>query len=93
MEAVWRCGYQIRGVAVLWKQCGEIRYIVRSDTKCGSELTQWSRRNFGNVRRELKEKRKLLVKAEHVVAHTGNNYRVRELNKEVTKLMIKEKKM
>ena len=34
-----------------------------------------------------------MVKAEHVAAHTGNNYRVRELNKEVTKLMIKENKM
>lgn len=28
-----RYGYQIRGVAVLWRQCGEIRYIVRLDTK------------------------------------------------------------
>ena len=34
-----------------------------------------------------------MVKAEHVVAHTENNYRVRELNKEVMKLMIKENKM
>ena len=75
------------------KQCGKIRYIVRPDTKCGSKLTQWSRRLFGNARRELKEKKKLLVKAEHVAAHTGNNYWVRELNKEVMKLMIKENKM
>ena len=34
-----------------------------------------------------------MVKAEHVATHTGNNYRVRELNKEVMKLMIKENKM
>lgn len=77
----------------MWKQCREIRYIVRPNTKCGTELIQWSRRHFGNVRRELKEKKKLLVKAEHVATHTGINYQVRESNKEVMKLMIRENKM
>ena len=61
--------------------------------KCGFELTLWSRRHFGNVRRELKEKKKLLEKAEQVAVHTGNNYRIKELKNEVTELMIKENMM
>lgn len=43
--------------------------------------------------KELKKKKKLLVKAEQVAVHMGNNFWVRELKKEVTKLMIKENRM
>ena len=58
--------------------------------KCGSELTQWSRKTFGNVRRELKEKRKLLSKVEKAAMQTGANFRLRELKKEINQLMVKE---
>ena len=61
--------------------------------KCGFELTFWSCKHFGNVRRELKEKKKLLEKAEQVAVHTGNNYQVRELKNKVMELMIKENMM
>ena len=61
--------------------------------KCGFELTLWSCKHFGNVRRELKEKKKLLEKAEQVAVHTGNNYQVRELKNKVMELMIKENMM
>ena len=37
--------------------------VLKKIEKCGLELIQWSRKNFGHVRRELVEKRKLLVKA------------------------------
>lgn len=66
---------------------------MRKVEKCGSELTLWSHRHFGNVRKELKKKKKLLVKADQVAVHMGNNFWVRELKKEVTKLMIKENRM
>lgn len=83
VEAVWRD--QIH--------CEARHQVMRKVEKCGFKLTQCSHRYFGNVRRELKEKKKLLVKAEQVAAKTGNNSRARELNKEVTELMIKENKM
>ena len=58
--------------------------------KCGSELTQWSRKTFGNIQRELKEKRKLLSKVEKAAMQTGANFRLRELKKEINQLMVKE---
>ena len=47
--------------------------------KCGIELTQWSRRNFEHVRKEIVEKRKWLAKAELEARQTGCNFRVWEL--------------
>ena len=61
--------------------------------KCGIELTQQSHWNFGNVQKELVEKRKLLVRAEHAAMQSGCNFQVRELTKEINGLMIKENKM
>ena len=64
--------------------------VMKKIEKCGSELTQWSRKTFGNIRRELREKRKLLSKAEKVAMQTGANFRLRELKKEINQLMVKE---
>ena len=50
---------------------------MRKVDKCEYELILWSHRHFGNVRRELKEKKKLLERVEQVAVHTSNNYRVR----------------
>lgn len=35
--------------------------VVRKIERCGKELQRWNRDHFGNVRREISKKRKLLV--------------------------------
>ena len=87
------CGCVVEAVWHDQVQCDASHQVMKKVDKCGFELTLWSRRHFGNVRRELKEKKKLLEKAEQVAVHTGNNYRIKELKNEVTELMIKENMM
>lgn len=66
--------------------------MIKKIAKCGSELTQWSHRNFGNVRREIGEKRKLLAMVEQEAKQTGCNFWVREIEMEINDLLIKENK-
>ena len=87
------CGRVVEAVWHDQVQCDASHQVMKKVDKCGFELTLWSHRHFGNVRRELKEKKKLLEKAEQVAVHTGNNYRIKELKNEVTELMIKENMM
>lgn len=51
------CGHIVE---VVWRdqvQCDARHKVMRKVKKCGSKLTLWSHRHFGNVRRELKEKK------------------------------------
>ncbi|KAK9989615.1 hypothetical protein SO802_029854 [Lithocarpus litseifolius] len=83
VEAVWRDDFN----------CEAEFQVIRKIEKCGKDLTQWSRQHFGSVRRKLKKKKKQLEKAELVAMHSGNNFQVRELTKEVNDLLEKENKM
>ena len=83
MEAVWRKEFN----------CDAEVQVMRKIEKCGKDLTQWSRQHSGSVRRELKEKKKQLEKAEHVAMQSGNNFQVWELTKELQDLMEKENKI
>ena len=56
--------------------------IMRKMKKCGMELKRWSCNHFGNVRKELAKKRRLLVEAKKEAMQYGQNHRVRELKKE-----------
>jgi len=67
--------------------------VLKKIEKCGLELIQWSRKNFGHVRRELVEKRKWLVKAKQETRQNGSNYWVRELKLEINELLAKENTM
>ena len=87
------CGRIVKAVWHDQVQCDASHQVMKKVDKCGFELTFWSCKHFGNVRRELKEKKKLLEKAEQVAVHTGNNYQVRELKNTVMELMIKENMM
>ena len=42
--------------------------VIKKIQICGEALSKWSKTSFGSVRRELKEKRKLLSKAELVAS-------------------------
>ena len=54
-------GATIEGV---WKENFEepwTELLLKKIDKYGLELTRWSKRNFGSVRKELERKRKLLA--------------------------------
>ena len=87
------CG---RTVEVVWRapfHCDPKVQVMKKIAKCGTELTQWSHRNFGSVHRELVKKKKLLVKVEQAALQFGSNSQVRELTKDINGLLIKENQM
>ena len=75
------CG---RVIEAVWKgsfPCEAKKQVIKKIEKCGSELSQWSRKNFGHVRRQLAEKRKCLLQAEQEAMQNGSNIRVRGLKR------------
>ncbi|KAK9998075.1 hypothetical protein SO802_017678 [Lithocarpus litseifolius] len=46
--------------------------VIKKIQSCGEALSKWSKKSFGSVRRELKEKRKLLSKAELAARKGGD---------------------
>lgn len=50
---------------------------MRKIEKCRTELKRWNRDHFGNVRKELVKKRRLLVEAKKEAIQSGLNHRVR----------------
>ena len=69
IEAVWQGSYA--------DSVG--RKILKKIETCGTELTKWSKNNFGNVRRELEKKRKLLTQAERVAINGGSVHTLKKL--------------
>ena len=67
--------------------------VLNKIDKCGRELTRWSKKCFGSVRRELENKRKQLKQVENEAARTGNSTRMKLLEREVNQLLDKEAKM
>ena len=67
--------------------------VVKMIKKCGKELQEWNRKHFGNVRRELEKKRKMLKEAKKEAMRTGVDFQVRELKKEIDELVDREYRM
>ena len=67
--------------------------VLNKIDKCGRELTRWSKKFFGSVRRELENKRKQLKQVENEAARTGNSTRMKLLEREVNQLLDKEAKI
>ena len=60
------CGETVEGVwQASYEEMGSTR-VIKKVEKCGQALTQWSKDCFGNVRNELKKKRKVLARAEKI---------------------------
>ena len=51
IEVVWRGSFPSEAE----------RQVIKKIEKCGAELTQWSRKNFGHVRRQLINKKEELA--------------------------------
>ncbi|XP_075663065.1 uncharacterized protein LOC142632573 [Castanea sativa] len=67
--------------------------ILRRVEICGRDLAWWNYNIFGNVRKELKNKKALLVEAESAAIVSGQNGRVRELKEEINILLDREARM
>ena len=65
--------------------------VIKKIYECGNELSQWSKKCFGSVRKEL-EKKKLKV-AEQVALRIEHSSHMRFLESEVNMLLDKETKM
>lgn len=61
--------------------------------KCGKDFSWWNYNVFGNVRRELKRKRDLLIKEEAMAMRTSSNIRIKELKEKINVLMDQETRM
>lgn len=67
--------------------------VIQKIDKCGVELKKWSKKNFGNVGREIELKKKILVEAENEAMITRDNTRVRDLLLELNTLTDRETRM
>ena len=80
-------------VEVAWNQIvlgNPMKKVEIKIDKCQVNLKWWSRMDFGNVTKQLKEK---LRKAEEVAIRGGTVEGVLKLKKEIKKLLVKEEKM
>ena len=64
--------------------------ILSKVEKCGKELGQWEKNVFSNVRMELTHLKKSLAKEERVAMVSRNNFRVRQIKKEIEVLQDRE---
>ena len=81
--SAWGSGYEV----------GDEDDILKKVEKCGKELGQWEKNVFGNVRLELNHLKKDLVREERVAMVSGNNFRVRQIKKEIEVLQDREATM
>ena len=68
-----RCGEVVEAA---WRSCvarDSDREILGKIDKCGKDLSWWNYNVFGNVRRELKKKRELLIEEEAMAIRTSSN--------------------
>lgn len=61
--------------------------------RCQSVLKWWSRSVFGNILKQLKEKRKQLKEVEEVAINGGSTDWLNRVKRELTGLLIKEEQM
>ena len=96
-EEMWlsdsQCGEVVEAA---WRSCASPdsdREVLGKIDKCGKDLLWWNHNVFGNVRRELKKRRDMLVEEEAVALRTGSNIRIRELQSEINELLDYETRM
>lgn len=66
--------------------------IAGKINKCQTSLQRWSKQNFGNITRQLVEKKKLLKQTE-IKALQGENFAyVQQLKHEINGLLVAEEK-
>ena len=96
-EEMWlsddRCGETVEAAWSSTESPDPSCAILKKIAKCEKDLTWWNSNCFGNVRRTLVEKNKLLAAAELVAMRTGDNSHVRLLKAEINVLIDREARM
>ena len=85
-----RCGEVIKNT---WESSvggAPMENLIHKVNACRIQLQSWSRHSFGNIRRLLGKKRKLLAQAESLSMSGNNHEQVQILRAEVYDLMVKE---
>ncbi|XP_075645716.1 uncharacterized protein LOC142616836 [Castanea sativa] len=88
-----RCG---EIVEVKWNSCAYSnpdRVVINKVKQCEKDLTWWSHNVFGNIRKELNRKKKLLIEEEAMAVRSGDNTWVRSLKLEINTLLDHEIRM
>ncbi|XP_075640265.1 uncharacterized protein LOC142612017 [Castanea sativa] len=67
--------------------------VLRKLAMCGKELTRWSQKCFGNIRKELAKKRKELAWVERLALQGSCATHLITIQKELNSLMDKEERM
>ena len=73
-------------VQAAWTSVGDFgseEAILAKVEKCGKGLSWWNKKIFGNVKRELDRLKKNLAKAEIEAMTSGNNFRIRQIKREI----------
>lgn len=93
-EAMWmkddRCEGVVRNAWERQPEGNPMEVVANKIENCSTQLKTWSRLSFGNIKRLLQQKKKLLVQAEALSMARHNHDQVRILKSEVYDLMIKE---
>uniref|UniRef100_A0A7N2LTJ2 Uncharacterized protein n=1 Tax=Quercus lobata TaxID=97700 RepID=A0A7N2LTJ2_QUELO len=77
--SVSRCGEVVEAT---WSSCASMdsdKAIIGKIEKCGKDLSWWNKNIFGNVRRELSKKRKMLIEEEAATINESKNYNLRSI--------------
>ena len=67
--------------------------ILAKVDKWGKDLSWWDKNVFGNVQMELIHLKKLLAKEERAAMLSGNNFRVKQVKKDIEVLQDRESTM
>ena len=67
--------------------------VVGKINKCQSSLQCWSKQNFGNITRQIAEKKRQLKQAERVAAQENNFVQVQQLKHDINGLLVAEEKL
>ena len=96
-EEMWlsnsRCG---ETVEVAWRHLegrNSDNIILQKVAKCEKDLTWWNNNCFGNVQKELGEKKEQLAKVERIAMVSGDHFLVWKLKGEINVLLDREARM
>lgn len=88
-----RCGELVEAAWTNVEEPSSDDKVLKQVAQCEKDLTWWNHNIFGNVQRELVEKKKQLVVAERVAMMSGNNSLIQKLKGEINVLLDRESRM
>ena len=107
IPSVWKKIFHFKQMWLSNSSCEEVVYsawgsgsglgdggnILRKVERCGKVLGHWEKNVFGNVRMELNWLKKVFTNEEKAAMISGNNFRVRQIKKDIEVLQDREATM